>query len=233
MTSKSIYLHCTIYELRDHSQTFVFFSESKTFSGPNDQSRIGRNGLYDPGCHCGNENGERISFRNLQTIFRRRIFFFNIFKAPVAGAEIGLAPELPGDVVGLDLTDTGLIVEAGAYLASDETITMKPKFGGLRSFFGGEGVFLLEIIGKGKLFLNAYGGILPIDVQGSYTIDTGHVVAFDKSLQYKIAKAGGSWKSTFFGGEGLVMEFTGHGKVLIQTRVPSGFLSWLTGLLPS
>ncbi|EKO08309.1 TIGR00266 family protein [Leptospira interrogans] len=160
-------------------------------------------------------------------------FFFNVFKASVTGGEIGLAPELPGDIVGIDLTDTGLIVESGAYLASDETISIKPMFGGIRSFFGGEGIFLLEAFGNGKLFLNAYGGIIPIDVQGSYTIDTGHIVAFDKSLQYKIAKAGGSWKSTFFGGEGLVMEFTGHGRVLIQTRVPSGFLSWLTALLPN
>lgn len=214
-----------------HKPSYSFL-KVKLSSGQTIKAEAGAMVYMTPGVDVETKMGSGFLSAISRKFFGGESFFFNIFKAPAQGAEIGFAPELPGDVVGVDLTNTGLIVEAGAYLASDETITMKSKFGGLRSFFGGEGIFLLEILGNGKLFLNAYGGILPIDVQGSYTIDTGHVVAFDKSLQYKITKAGGSWKSTLFGGEGLVMEFTGHGKVLIQTRVPSGFLSWLTGLLP-
>ncbi|EKR66456.1 MULTISPECIES: TIGR00266 family protein [Leptospira] len=214
-----------------HKPSYSFL-KVKLSPGQTIKAEAGAMVYMTPGVDVETKMGSGFLSAISRRFFGGESFFFNIFKAPSGGAELGFAPELPGDVVGVDLTDTGLIVEAGAYLASDETITMKSKFGGLRSFFGGEGIFLLEVLGNGKLFLNAYGGILPIDVQGSYTIDTGHVVAFDKSLQYKITKAGGSWKSTLFGGEGLVMEFTGHGKVLIQTRVPSGFLSWLTGLLP-
>ncbi|PJZ70195.1 TIGR00266 family protein [Leptospira perolatii] len=160
-------------------------------------------------------------------------FFFNTYKAPGGGAEIGLAPELPGDIVEMDLNSKTVLVQAGSYLASDEAVQVKSRFGGLRSLFGGEGLFLLELSGNGKAFLNAYGAVIPIQVNGAYTVDTGHIVAFDSSLQFKVGKAGGSWKSTFFSGEGLVANFSGTGTLWIQSRVPSGFISWLTGLLPT
>ncbi|WP_040910870.1 TIGR00266 family protein [Leptospira broomii] len=159
-------------------------------------------------------------------------FFFNTYTAPSAGGEIGLAPELPGDIVELDMNGKTILVQAGAYLASDEAVQIVSKFGGLRSLLGGEGLFLLELSGIGKAFLSAYGSIFPIDVQGGYTVDTGHIVAFDSSLQFTVGKAGGSWKSTLFSGEGLVANFTGNGTLWIQSRVPSGFISWLTRLLP-
>ena len=51
----------------------------------------------------------------------------------------------------------------------------------------------------------------------SITVDTGHVVAFTNGVQYNIGKVGGL-KSLAFGGEGLVMHFSGEGTVWIQTR---------------
>jgi uncharacterized protein (AIM24 family) len=43
----------------------------------------------------------------------------------------------------------------------------------------------------------------------------------------------GNWKSTVFGGEGLVVELTGPGRVYIQSRSPSDFIDWLVPKLPS
>lgn len=159
-------------------------------------------------------------------------FFFNTYTAPTGGAEIGLAPELPGDIIEIDLNGENIFVQSGSYLASDSRIQVNSKFGGLRSLFGGEGLFLLDVSGIGKLFLSSYGSIVPIRVEGAYTVDTGHIVAFEKTLQFKVGKAGGSWKSTFFSGEGLVANFSGQGTIWIQSRVPSGFIGWLTRLLP-
>ncbi len=157
--------------------------------------------------------------------------FFNIFKA-TEKSQLGIAPTLPGVNIYIPMSSNKLIVQAGSYLCSSETVDLKAKFGGLKSFFGGEGAFLLEVGGNGDLFLNSYGAILEIDVNGKYTLDTGHLVAFEETLNYNIKKVG-SWKSTLFSGEGLVFEFEGQGKLYIQTRVPGGFISWLTGLLPS
>ena len=43
------------------------------------------------------------------------------------------------------------------------------------------------------------------------------MVAFEDTLQYQIGKVGGM-KSFVFGGEGLVMHFSGQGSIWIQTR---------------
>jgi uncharacterized protein (AIM24 family) len=64
-----------------------------------------------------------------------------------------------------------------------------------------------------------------------YTIDTGHIVAFDSHMPYAVRKVG-SWKSTIFGGEGLVVDFTGPGDVYLQTRSPEAFLGWLIPNIP-
>ena len=65
------------------------------------------------------------------------------------------------------------------------------------------------------------------------TLDTGHVVAFDDTIHYAVRKSGG-WKSTLLGGEGLVTDFTGPGRLLLQTRNSSELEpGWPNGCLPS
>ena len=64
-----------------------------------------------------------------------------------------------------------------------------------------------------------------------YTVDTGHFVAFDEGVGFDIKRVGGI-KSTFFSGEGLVVDITGPGRVLIQTRSQDSFLGWLIPKLP-
>jgi len=46
-----------------------------------------------------------------------------------------------------------------------------------------------------------------------------------------VRKIGGI-KSTLFSGEGLVVDLTGPGRVLAQTRSTDQFLSWLIPKLP-
>ena len=54
-------------------------------------------------------------------------------------------------------------------------------------------------------------------------MDTGHIVAFNDTLDFSITKAGGSWISSFLGGEGLVCKFKGKGTVWCQSHNASGF----------
>jgi uncharacterized protein (AIM24 family) len=64
-----------------------------------------------------------------------------------------------------------------------------------------------------------------------FTVDTGHLVAFSEGIGFKVNQVGGL-KSTIFSGEGLVVELTGPGRVLMQTRSTDAFLSWLIPRLP-
>ena len=69
-------------------------------------------------------------------------------------------------------------------------------------------------------------------IDGDYTIDTGHVVAYEDSLNYDITKAGGSWLQSFLAGEGFVMNFHGRGRVLVQSHNPAEFGQSIGSQLP-
>jgi uncharacterized protein (TIGR00266 family) len=100
------------------------------------------------------------------------------------------------------------------------------KWGGAKAFFGGEAVIMLKCTGSGDLWLSSYGAIHEVDVEGSYTVDTSHIVAFEDTVDFTIGKTG-SMKSLFLSKEGLVCKFTGHGKVWIQTRNAPALASFL------
>jgi uncharacterized protein (TIGR00266 family) len=160
-------------------------------------------------------------------------FFVNTFRAGGSGGELLLAPTLPGDVFTTDLGGEVYLVQSGSFLASAETIVTDTKWSGARTFFGGEGLIMLRCGGTGTLVLSSYGAIHEIDltVGETFTVDTGHLVAFSEKMGFRVRAIGGL-KSTVLGGEGLVVDMTGPGKVLLQTRSEGAFLNWLLPRLP-
>jgi len=154
-------------------------------------------------------------------------FFMNTFTASQPG-EVTLAPPLPGDAIQYSLTQDTLYVQSGSFIAAEPNVDIDTKFGGGRTFFGGEGLFLLELTGTGSSFLSSYGAIVEteLDAGETYVVDTGHIVAFEGTTEFDVKKVGGL-KSTLLSGEGLVCEFTGPGSVWLQTRSGDALLSWL------
>jgi uncharacterized protein (TIGR00266 family) len=161
--------------------------------------------------------------------------FVNDMVATKDGSHVTLAPALPGDIALVEIASgRDLLVQSGSYLASTPEIVVDTKFGAGRSFFSGEGLFLLKLSGAGVTFLSSYGAIEQIELAAgeSHVVDTGHMVAFDAGMGYDIRKAGNSWKTTLVGGEGLVCKLTGPGRFYFQTRSPGGLLDWLIPRLP-
>jgi uncharacterized protein (TIGR00266 family) len=161
-------------------------------------------------------------------------FFMNTFRAKADGSELNLAPNLPGDIIVLPLNNEEWIVQSGSYLASDINISVDTKWGGAKTFFGGEGLFMLRCAGTGQLIVASYGAIHKVTIPAgrTYMVDTGHVVAFPAHTPYQIQKVG-SWKSSIFGGEGLALTFQGPADIFMQSRSPEAFLSWLIPNIPS
>ena len=159
-------------------------------------------------------------------------FFINTFTAP-QGGEVSVAPGLPGDIIHLPLAGSSMFVQSGSWIASEPSVEVDTKWGGAKTFFSGEGLFLLKCSGAGDMLVSSYGAILDRQLAPGevYTIDTGHIVAFDEGVQYNVRKVG-NWKSTILGSEGLVTDFTGPGKLLLQTRSPVDLIGWLTANLP-
>ena len=160
-------------------------------------------------------------------------FFQNTYTAPGNGGELVLAPALPGDMIVLDITGE-FMLQSGAYIASESGVITDAKWGGAKGFFGSGSLVLLKVSGQGKLLAGCYGAIEERVLQPGqkYTIDTGHIVGFDSSVGFNVRRVGG-WKSTVLSGEGLVVELTGPGRLLMQTRSEGAFLGWLLPKIPS
>jgi uncharacterized protein (TIGR00266 family) len=158
--------------------------------------------------------------------------FVNHFSSP-RGGWVWLAPTLSGALRHLVLQGNRMLFSAGAFVASTGDISLRPRFGGLRSLFAKEGLFFLEASGSGELWISSYGAIEEIQCQGSYVVDTGHVVGFDASLDFSIKTPGGGLTGFFGSGEGLVCEFRGQGRILVQSRNLGALVGWISPLLPS
>lgn len=161
-------------------------------------------------------------------------FFMNTFSAPAQGGTVRLAPALPGDMRVLELNGERLMVQSGGYIASSPSLEVETKWSGAKTFFASEGLIMLRVSGVGSLIVAAYGAIEEIELGPGerFTVDTGHLVTFTEGIGFDVRKVGG-WKSTFFSGEGLVVDLTGPGKLTLQTRSQDSFLQWLIPQLPS
>lgn len=170
--------------------------------------------------------------KSLSRSFGGESFFQNTFHAREPG-QVQFAPPLPGDIVSLELEDETVYVQSSSYIAGDPTLDIDSKFGGAKSFLGGEGLVLLKAAESGPLFISSYGAIQAVDVseRDEFVVDTGHVVAFEDGLDFSVRRVGGL-KSTLASGEGLVCTFNGEGTVWLQSRSQGAFLSWLIPKLP-
>lgn len=161
-------------------------------------------------------------------------FFLTTYTAPAEGGWIDVAARLPGDTQVIDVVPgQAWFVQKGSWLASDIDVELDTQWGGFRNMFGSEGAFILRAEGSGPMVVAAYGGIEAWDLAPGQTItlDTGHMVAYQESVAMSLRKVTGGLVQTFKSGEGLVFDFTGPGRVLVQTRNPHEFFSFLSATL--
>jgi len=162
--------------------------------------------------------------------------FVSTFTARGGPGEVTFAPGAPGDVAGIEMQNQTFMVQSSSYLAGDTSLVVDTKFGGAKSFFGGEGLFLLQVSGAGLLLVSSFGAIhrRVLRPGEQYVIDTGHLVAWEGQMQYSIRKAAKSgYLRSLLSGEGMVAEFTGPGEILIQTRNLAAFAGLLKPFFPS
>ena len=150
---------------------------------------------------------------------KRMVVGENLFLNKFYGTgTLALAPKYVGDITHYRLDGT-LYVQSGAYLASSPDVEIDTKLGDLKMIFGGMGLFLMKLEGKGDVFLSSFGALETIELEDEEVIvDNGNLVGFTEGLEYSLKKIGGGLKTTIFSGEGRVYEFRGTGKIFIQTR---------------
>ncbi len=114
-------------------------------------------------------------------------FFMNTFTATGPDAEVIFAPALPGDIIHWQLEGRTVFLQSGSYLASSMGIEVDSKWGGAKTFFSKEGLFMLKCTGTGDLLVSSYGAIVPVDLAAgqTYVVDTGHMVGWDEGVDLR------------------------------------------------
>jgi uncharacterized protein (TIGR00266 family) len=147
-------------------------------------------------------------------------FFVNEYTAKEGGCVLGLTGPPVGDIIEISVNkDVGFIVQSGSYIASTTGVEIDTKWQGFTKGVFGSEFFMLKVTGEGKVFCNAYGGIIEKQISPGekFVLDNYHLVALSLNSDYKVTKFGGL-KSTMLGGEGLVTEIFGPSTVYFQTK---------------
>lgn len=169
--------------------------------------------------------------RGLTRMLAGEKFFFQYLTANRGPGEVLFGHAIPGDIIDVELDGSyGLRVQKDGFLAATDGVQIDTKAQNLmQGLFSGEGFFVLNVNGRGTVFLSSYGAIHAINLaQGEEVIvDNGHLVAWADYMNYQIEKASSGWGNSIMSGEYLVCRFRGPGIVLIQTRNPKGFSGWL------
>lgn len=159
-------------------------------------------------------------------------FFVNEFIAEEDNCKLGLTGNMLGDIEIIDVNEE-FIVQSGAFVGSTTDLTLDTKWQGFTKGIFGSNLFMLKTVGTGKMFVNAWGGILEhkLDSGEKMILDNYQLVALSSTAGYRVTKHGGL-KTTLFGGEALVIEITGPGTVYIQTKNIMEFARALVPFLP-
>lgn len=136
--------------------------------------------------------------------------------------KVAFSAPYPGTIMPIDLARTpgGLVVQKDGFLCAAKgtklSIHFNQRLGA--GLFGGEGFIMERLQGDGLAFVHAGGTMVERYLNNeTLRVDTGCVVAFEPTIDFSVARAGGL-KSMIFGGEGLFLAtLRGTGRVWIQS----------------
>lgn len=156
-------------------------------------------------------------------------FWWGKFTAEVHDAWVAVAPPYPGDISPIEVApDMPLVVTAGGLIAHTPGLEMAVRPGDLATIALHEGAVLLRLAGEGVALIASYGALVRVDLAPgqSVIIDTGHLVAWHKSVSLVVGPLGGLVTS-FLTKEGLVGQMTGPGVVYMQSRAEQDLHEWM------
>ena len=129
----------------------------------------------------------------------------------------------PGNIIPIPLQSVGgtLICQKDSFLCAAKGVSIGIFFQRriLTGLFGGEGFIMQKLDGDGLVFVHAGGTVVERQLAPGEIVhvDTGCVVAFEKTVDFDIQQAGGI-KTALFGGEGLFFAvLRGPGRIWLQS----------------
>lgn len=161
-------------------------------------------------------------FGGLARTFSGESLFMVTYSCNSPTGTIAFSSSFPGEIIPMQLSHgESIICQKDSFLVAERSVELKTFFkkklgAGL---FGGEGFILQKLTGPGLIFLEIDGSVQEYTLGNGeeLLVDTGHVAAFEPSIDFDIERVKG-FKNILFGGEGLFLtRLRGPGKVWLQT----------------
>lgn len=170
-------------------------------------------------------------------------FFQQHIEALRGDGDCLLAPVLPGAIEVLEVGASSYMLSDGAFVAAESGVNLTARAQNLGTALFGQtgGFFIGEATGSGKLAVSGFGSTFALDVGPGkdIIIDNAHVVAWDSRLRHEISVATrqsggllGQLVNSVTSGEGMVLKFSGAGRVIVCSRSRDSFVSWLARDIP-
>ncbi|MBH1970983.1 MAG: hypothetical protein RJA86_1036 [Pseudomonadota bacterium] len=173
----------------------------------------------------------------MRTFANGESFFQQHIEAIKGGGDCLLSPVLPGAIQVLDVGTTSYMITDGAFVAAESGVALKVRTQSLGTAIFGDtgGFFICEASGFGKLAVSGMGSsfVLEVEQGKDIVVDNAHVVAWDSALRHEVSvtTSGGGFMgrlvNSVTSGEGMVLKFSGKGKVVICSRNKDNFIAWL------
>jgi uncharacterized protein (TIGR00266 family) len=173
----------------------------------------------------------------MRTFANGESFFQQHIEATRGDGDCLLSPTLPGAMQIVDVGKNNYIISDGAFVAAGSSVELKVRTQSVGNalFAGSGGFFVTETSGSGQVAVSGFGSMNVLDVEPGkdIIIDNSHVVCWDSTLKYEISITTGQ-SGGFLGnlvnsqtsGEGVVLRFSGRGKVYVCSRNRAAFKSW-------
>lgn len=178
------------------------------------------------------------SFANGESFFQQKI------KAERGDGDCLLSPVLPGALQIIDVGQRQYLLNDGAFVAATSGTEMKVRTQSIGNalFAQSGGFFVMETAGTGQVVVSGFGSLFELEVAPGkdVIIDNSHVVCWDNTLHYEISvttgnsNGGGGLGAMFSNmvnsvtsGEGIVLRFSGAGKVFVCSRNRDAFVEWM------
>jgi uncharacterized protein (TIGR00266 family) len=173
----------------------------------------------------------------MRTFANGESFFQQHIEATRGDGDCLLSPTLPGAMQVVDIGPRQYMISDGAFVAASSGVELKVRTQSLGNalFAQSGGFFITETAGSGQLVVSGFGSmsVLEVGPGKDVVIDNSHVVCWDSSLRYEMSITTGA-SSGFLGnlinsqtsGEGMVLRFSGTGKVHVCSRNREAFQRW-------
>ena len=148
--------------------------------------------------------------------------FFTYFRTNNGPGHLGFAGHYTGKIQVYTLVPgQTILVQRDGFLFAEATVTLDialvRRLGA--GLLGGEGFILQKLTGPGAVFVHAGGDHVDFTLAAGEVlqVQTGHLVAFEPSVNYDIQLVG-NIRTAIFGDEGLLLTtLTGPGRVILQS----------------